>query len=123
MLFNGTKIFGLEEVESYSGASTYGFLLTSAEEVILEYKSVRDHLVFTSTRIISVDIQGFSGKKVEYFSLPYSKVSAFSVETAGSVDLDAELKLWASGMGVVEFEFLKGSDVKKLAHALSSKIV
>jgi hypothetical protein len=46
--------------------------------------------------------------------LPYSKIQAFSVESAGSFDLDAELELWFSGLGKVKFEFKGKTDVAQL---------
>lgn len=89
-----------------------------AERIALEYLSIRDRLVFTNLRVICIDIQGLTGKKAEFFVLPYSKSVAFSVETAGSLDLDAEPKLWASGLGKTELAFVSGTDVKKLAQCL-----
>jgi hypothetical protein len=52
--------------------------------------------------------------------LPFSKVQAFSLETAGTFDLDAALELWFSGLGKVTFEFEGNTDVaylnKLIAH-------
>ena len=52
--------------------------------------------------------------------MPFSKVQAFSIETAGTFDLDAELELWFSGLGKVKFEFKGKTDVaylnKLIAH-------
>ncbi|WP_067514942.1 PH domain-containing protein [Endozoicomonas ascidiicola] len=123
MTFEDKTIVALQEEDVGSGSERYDFLLTPSEEVLIEYKSVRDRLIFTDKRIISIDIQGLRGKKAEFFILPYSKVSAFSVETAGTFDIDSEFKVWASGLGMLQFEFLKGTDVKKLAQILSSKLL
>jgi len=54
---------------------------------------VRDGFLFTNRRLILVDKQGLIGKKVEYQSTPFKNVIRFAVETAGTFDLDAELKL------------------------------
>ncbi|KAL9185215.1 hypothetical protein ACHAXT_002992 [Thalassiosira profunda] len=54
-------------------------------------------LLFTTKRAIFVDMQGLFGigKKVEYVSLPWTTVTAFSVRSAGSfADKDSELCLW-----------------------------
>lgn len=122
MVFDGKKIIALTEQQLGDGADRYKFLLLDDENVLVEYKSIRDRLVFTNKRIISIDIQGITGKKAEFFVLPYSKATAFSVETAGSFDLDAEFKVWASGLGKLEFEFVRGTDVLKLARILSLHI-
>lgn len=72
-------------------------ILTPAERTEKAYQLIRDTIVFTDKRLIYVDRQGISGKKVEYQSIPYRNIVRFSVETAGSLDLDAELKIWVSG--------------------------
>ncbi|MGL5037527.1 MAG: PH domain-containing protein [Aeromonas sp.] len=123
MAFDGKKIVALSERNIGDGADRYSGLLLPDESVMLEYKSIRDRLVFTDRRLISIDIQGITGKKAELFVLPYSKATAFSVETAGTFDLDAEFKIWTSGLGLLQFEFIKGTDIKKIAQLLSSKIV
>jgi len=72
----------------------------------------RDAFIFTDRRIVLVDKQGVTGKKVEYHTIPYRSIIHFSVETAGSLDLDAELKIWLSGMvGPIEKQFNKGVDI------------
>jgi hypothetical protein len=72
-------------------------LLTGGEHVEHAYQLIRDMFVFTNRRLIFVNRQGLTGSKVEYMSVPYGKISRFSVETAGSFDLDAELKIWLTG--------------------------
>jgi len=71
-------------------------ILADSEEVEAAFKLVRDVIVFTKTRLILVDKQGITGKKVEYHSVPFKSISHFSVETAGTFDMDAELKIWIS---------------------------
>ena len=74
----------------------YGKLLTEDEVIEIGFKLIRDVFIFTNKRLILVDKQGLTGKKVEYLSLVYKSISRFSIETAGSFDLDAELKIWLS---------------------------
>ncbi|MEF1291876.1 PH domain-containing protein [Vibrio sp. M260118] len=121
-MFKGLKLVGLTEEPVGTGEERYGFLMQDDETVELEYKTVRDMLILTNKRLITVDVQGLRGKKAEFFILPYSKITAFSVESAGTFDLDAEFKIWASGLGQLEFAFLKGTDVKKIASLLSSGV-
>ena len=86
----------------------------------MEFKAFRDVAVFTDKKIIAVNVQGLTGTKVEVLVLPYSKMTAYAVESAGGFDLDAELKVWSSGIGLVEFEFVRGQvDVRALATLLS----
>lgn len=72
-------------------------ILAPGERVEHAYQLIRDYFVFTDKRFVIVDKQGMTGKKVEYHSLPYRSITHFSIETAGSFDLDAELKVWVSG--------------------------
>ncbi|WP_417885525.1 PH domain-containing protein [Zunongwangia sp.] len=75
----------------------YQKLLIPSETIEAGFKLIRDTFIFTNKRLILIDIQGLTGKKTEYFSVTYKSISRFSVETAGSFDLDAELKIWISG--------------------------
>ena len=74
----------------------YGQLLIDGEEIELGFKLIRDTFVFTNKRLIIIDVQGLTGSKTEYKSITYKSISRFSIETAGTCDLDAELKIWVS---------------------------
>lgn len=74
----------------------YGQLLTESEEIELGFKLIRDTFIFTNKRLILIDVQGVTGSKTEYKSIAYKSISRFSIETAGTFDLDAELKIWVS---------------------------
>lgn len=96
-------------------------LLIEGEQIVRAFRIIRDLFVFTDKRLILIDKQGITGKKAEYHSIPYKSISHFSVETAGTFDMDAELKIYISGnMTPIEREFKRGSDIqgvqKTLAH-------
>jgi hypothetical protein len=74
----------------------YSKLLTTTEVIEVGFKLIRDVFIFTNKRLILVDKQGLTGKKVEYISIAYKSITRFSIETAGHFDLDAELKIWVS---------------------------
>jgi hypothetical protein len=80
-------------VDPIKGARQVEGMLILGEQVIACFKGVRDGVVFTSKRVIAFNVQGITGKKTAYTSLPYKRVQAFSIETAGVVDLDSELHL------------------------------
>jgi hypothetical protein len=100
----------------------YGQLLTDSEEIELGFKLVRDTFIFTNKRLILVDVQGLTGSKTEYKSIGYKSISRFSIETAGTFDLEAELKIWISSevQPSIVKQFNKGVNVydvqKVLAH-------
>ncbi|HYF60270.1 MAG TPA: PH domain-containing protein [Burkholderiaceae bacterium] len=72
-------------------------LLSPGEAVEHAYQLIRDQIVFTNRRLLLIDRQGMTGSKVEYHSIPYRSITQFSVESAGTFDLEAELKIWVSG--------------------------
>lgn len=72
----------------------YAQLLAEGEKIEVGFAVFRDTFIFTEKRLMIVDVQGMTGKKIEYMSIPYVKITKFSVETAGRFDLDAELKIW-----------------------------
>jgi hypothetical protein len=74
----------------------YSQLLCEGEEIELGFKIMRDMFIFTNKRLILVDKQGITGNKTEYKSVSYKSITRFSIETAGTFDLDAELKIWVS---------------------------
>ncbi len=74
----------------------FGNLITENEIIEIGFKLFRDVFIFTNKRLILVDKQGLTGKKIEYLSIMYKNISKFSIETAGDLDLDAELKIWIS---------------------------
>ena len=61
-------------------------LLLEGEQIVGAYKTVRDQVVFTSHRIIMVDMQGVTGTRQQLFVLPYRKVLHYGLQTAGFGD-------------------------------------
>lgn len=99
-------------------------ILAGGEQIERAFIVIRDLIVFTNKRLILVDKQGVTGKKVEYMSVPYSKINRFSVETAGHFDLDAELKIWLSGsQGPIQKEFRKDKSIYEVQKALASYVL
>ncbi|MBK4751225.1 hypothetical protein CU024_2721 [Enterococcus faecium] len=100
-------------------------VLVPNENVDLAFKLVRDLIVFTDKRLIIVDKQGVTGKKVEYKSIPYKSISRFSVETSGHFDLDAELKIWISSaeLPAESLQFRKDKNIVAIQQALASAVL
>ena len=82
------------EIDAAGVQDEFARVLAPDERVEKAYQLIRDRLIFTNRRLILVNKQGLTGQKVDYLSIPYRSVTRFSVETAGMLDLDAELKLW-----------------------------
>ena len=117
--FTNSEFLSLTKT-SPDSVSSVNPLLIPGESILSAYKSIRDYVVFTDKRVIAVNVQGFTGKKKDFTSLPYSKISAFSVETSGTFDLDSELEMYFSGLGKVKFSFSGNSDIVKIGQLIAS---
>lgn len=101
----------------------YGKILSPSERVEKAYKLIRDMFIFTNKRLILVDKQGITGKKVEYHSIPYRAITHFTIETSGHFDLDAELKIWISGTAMpIEKTFNSSVNIYELQAVLAYHI-
>jgi hypothetical protein len=102
----------------------YGQFMTETEKIELGFQVLRDTFVFTDKRLILVDKQGLRGKKVEYLSIPYSKITKFSIENAGTFDLDAELKIWVGSEPIpIQKKFNKTVNIYDIQKLLATHIL
>ena len=121
--FNNASFVKLRPVNDNAFEKMVAPILVEGETHVGSYQSIRDGVVFTNKRIIAINVQGITGKKRDFTSLPYSKIQAFSVETSGVFDLDSELELWFSGVGKVKFEFIGATDVSYICKMISEKVL
>ncbi|PAB59034.1 PH domain-containing protein [Anaeromicrobium sediminis] len=102
----------------------YRQLLSEGEHIEKAYKLVRDLFLFTNKRLILIDKQGVTGKKIEYHTIPYRSITHFSVESAGHFDLDAELKIWISGaQAPIGKQFKKDKSVYDIQRMLATYVM
>ncbi|AZB71918.1 PH domain-containing protein [Synechococcus elongatus] len=97
---------GLAPVDPQSCSVRAG-VFVDGEMIYCAYKGTRDLLFFTTRRILLIDKQGITGKKQEYLSIPISRIQAFSYETAGTIDLDSEIKIYVSALGALRIRILR----------------
>lgn len=121
--FKNASFMKLTPVSEDSYDRTIAPLLIPGERVVAAFRTMRDGVVFTDKRIISLNYQGVTGKKVDCTSLPYSKIQTYSIETSGVIDLDGELCLWFSGLGIVRFEFLGSQALPEICRIISSHVL
>lgn len=121
--FANGSVFKLSPADPNELGPQVGPLLIANEYIVAAFKSVRDFVVFTDKRLIACNIQGITGKKKDFTSLPYNKIQAFSVETAGTFDLDAELDLWFSSLGKVHLEFKGRANIVQLGQMIGSYVL
>ncbi len=118
-------LFGnASEVDTKALQKDLDALLINGEQVVRAFRILRDLFIFTDKRLILIDKQGLTGKKAEYHSIPYKSISHFSVETAGTFDMDAEMKIYISGnMTPIEREFKRGTDIQGVQKTLAQFIL
>lgn len=121
--FKNADFLKLKPVKDNVYASDITPMFVPGEEIIGTYQAIRDGIVFTNKRIIVINVQGLTGKKKDFTSLPYSKIQAYSVETAGHFDLDSELELWFSGLGKIKLEFVARANVSEICKMISMRVL
>ncbi|ACA44910.1 PH domain-containing protein [Clostridium botulinum] len=122
-LFDGL-IGNASEVNIMEVEKEYSNILAQNERIEKAYKLIRDMFIFTNKRLILVDKQGMTAKKIEYHSIPYKSITHFSIETAGNFDLDAELKIWISGTQLpIEKQFNKNLNIYELQSVLANYVL
>jgi len=98
--------------------------IVEGETVVKAFRILRDLFIFTDKRLLLIDKQGLTGKKAEYHSIPYKSISHFSVETAGTFDMDAEMKIYISGNPTpIQREFKRGTDIVGVQKVLAGFIL
>ena len=117
--FTNGSVFKLQATDPRSVMDDIGPLLVQSEQVLHAFRGARDYVVFTDRRLIAVNVQGMTGKKKDFSSLPWKKIQAWSVETAGNFDLDSELDMWFSGLGNVRLEFRGNVDIRAISQLIA----
>lgn len=123
--FNGNSAWDLKPIHISEVRGEILGLLIDGEEISAAFKTIRDQLVFTNKRIISIDVQGITGKRKSYSSLPYSKIQFFSIQTPGFAELvpDSELVLTFSNGFVAKFEFKGQVDIGEIGRMISNYVL
>lgn len=105
-------------------AAEFAPILIPNEVIESAFVVWRDKWVFTNKRLILLDIQGLTGSKREYMTIPYRSIDRYSIETAGTLDDDCEMKLWVKSMEEpLVKEFKRNTDIKGLQRALSTHVL
>ena len=119
------NLFGnATEVDTEKLQKEFGAIIIDGEQIEAAFKIFRDKWVFTNKRLIMLNVQGVTGSKQEYHSIPYSSISHFCIETSGSLDGDCEMKLWLHGLTTpFKKEFKRNFDIKGLQRMLAAYIL
>ena len=116
--------FSAHEINPAEIMQKYAGIMLSGEEVLTAFKTVRDTVFMTNRRFVLVNVQGLTGSKVDVTSIPYKSIVAFSVESAGSFDLDSDLKLFVTGgVGQVVVKISRKADPKAILRTLAERVM
>ena len=123
--FNKESVFNLKPISLDAVRGEVSGLLIPGEECVLAFQTLRDQLVFTNKRIISIDVQGLTGKRKSFASMPYAKIQYFSIQTPGFLELipDSELFIMFSNGATARFEFRGSTDIGRIGRMISEFIL
>ena len=123
--FNQNSVWNLKPISTDLVRSEVNGLLIQGEEAVMAFQTVRDQLVFTNKRIIAIDVQGITGKRKSFSTMPYSKIQYFSSQTPGFAELipDSELFIMFSNTFTAKFEFKGNVDIGKIGRMISEYVL
>lgn len=122
-ILGDVNTFNLKELPDAQVRKDARDLLVDGEQIIESFTTVRDQVLFTNKRVLVINVQGLTGKKVSFFSYPYSKVQYFGIETAGVLDIDSELVLMFSNGAKLQFDFRAHVNIKQICASISQYIL
>ena len=123
--FNSNSVWNLKPINLAEVRDEVNGLLIPGEEAVMAFRTVRDQLIFTTKRIIAVDIQGLTGTRKSFSSLPYSKVQFFSIQTPSGAELvpDSELFLMYANGFTAKFEFKGNVNIGAIGRMISEFVL
>lgn len=121
---NGT-VFNLKPISANELVRDVDKFFVQGEQILGAFKTIRDQVIFTNKRILTVDVQGITGKRKDYSTLPYSKIQYFSVQTPGFAELipDCELQIFFANGFSARFEFKGNCNIIEIGHAISAYVL
>lgn len=118
-----SNFMNLKEIDKKEVREEVAGLLISGEKIMYAFQTIRDQVIFTNNRIFVVNVKGITGKKIAYFSYPYSKIQYYGIETAGLLDIDSELIVAFSNGEMLQFDFKSNVDIKTISSMIAKYIL
>ena len=117
--FSENAVFNLKPIDEKTVQQDVTKLFVDGEIIIGAYKTIRDQVVFT------IDVQGITGKRKDFSTLPYSKLQYFSVQTPGFAEFipDCEMELFFTNGFKARFEFKGNCNIIELGRILSQYVL
>lgn len=123
--FNKDSVFNLKPVDVSEVKNEVQTFLIDGESILEAFKTVRDQVVFTNKRIISIDVQGITGKRKSFSTLPYSTIQFFEIQTQGFMEIfpDTELFIQYANGFTAQFEFKGNVDICRIGKIISAYVL
>ncbi len=123
--FNIDSVFKLTPMPVDSIRKEVEGFLVDGEYPVSAFKTIRDQLIFTNFRIIAIDVQGMTGMRKSFTSMPYNRIQFFTVQTPGFMELiaDTELDLLFSNGFKATFEIKGKVDIGELSREISKYVL
>lgn len=123
--FNKDSVINLKQINISDVRNEVSSFLIDGEEIIDAFKTIRDRVVFTNKRIISIDVQGITGKRKSFSTLPYSTIQFFEIQTQGFMEIfpDTELFIQYANGFTAQFEFKGNVDICKIGKLISTYVL
>ncbi len=118
-----SNAFNLKEISLNDIRSEVNTLLIPDEQTVAAFQTVRDQVIFTTKRLLVVNVRGITGKKIAYFTYPYSKIQYFGIETAGLLDIDCELLLAFNDGNMLTLDFKSSVDIRQISALIASYVL
>ncbi len=111
------------EVDPEELQREFGQILFEGEKIDAAFRIIRDKWIFTDHRLIMLNVQGVTGSKREYLSIPYQSITQFCVETPGTLDDDCEMKIWVKGQTApYQKAFSRRTNIRGIQQTLAEHI-
>jgi len=120
--FKNPSFIKLKYVKDDEGQKLVGDMLADGESIFATFKTARDTVVFTTRRVITISVQGVTGYKKCFTSLPYAKMLAYAVTTSSTLDVDNEVDLWYADIGQIHFDFVDNFDLRRFNKLLGEYV-
>ncbi len=122
-IIGDSNTFNLKQIDLSKVRKEVFDFLVADEDLIQAFETIRDQVIFTTKRILVINVQGITGKKKSYISYPYSKIQYFGVETAGVLDIDSELILAFNDGSKLSFDFKSNVDITKISKCIAQFVL
>ena len=122
-IIGDSNTFNLKQIDLSKVRREVLDFLVGGEDMVQAFETIRDQVIFTTKRIIVVNVKGITGKKRSYISYPYSKVQYFGVESAGLLDIDSELILAFTDGSKLSFDFRSNVDIIKISKCVAQFVL